>query len=145
MDDYGVDLDEIGSVIERADVLIVRFQVVQRRILVDFRSSGEDGPLVRGVAPAASVEERFRSLKTLRPGFPLPERIMSFLWPRSVGTMADAGVLDQIRARLLSLDAGIGEDLDTAFGELLAEEHETLVAAIRGGSGFQTLWEREPS
>ena len=129
MDDYGVDLDEIGKVIERADVLVVRFQVVQRRILVDFRTSAEAGPLVRAVAPAASAEERFRSLKALRPSLPLPERIMSFLWPRSVGAMADAGV----------------DELDTAFGELLAEEHATLVAAIRGGEGFQTLWEREPS
>ena len=145
MDDYGVDLDEIAKVIERADVLVVRFQVVQRRILVDFRTSAEAGPLVRAVAPAASAEERFRSLKALRPSLPLPERIMSFLWPRGVGAKADAGVLDRLRDRLLRIDAGVGDELDTAFGELLAEEHATLVAAIRGGEGFQTLWEREPS
>ncbi len=145
MDDYGVDLDEIGSVIDRAEVLVVRFQVVQRRILIDFRTSADSGPLARAVAPASSAEERFRSLKALRPSLPLPERIMSFLWPRSVGAMADAGVLDRIRDRLARIDAGAGEELDAAFGELLGEEHATLVAAIRGGEGFQTLWEREPS
>ena len=145
MDDYGVDLDEIGGVIERAEVLVVRFQVVQRRILVDFRTSADAGPLARAVAPASSAEERFRSLKALRPSLPLPERIMSFLWPRSVGAMADAGVLDRIRDRLLRIDADVGGELDAAFGELLGEEHATLVAAIRGGEGFQTLWEREPS
>ena len=145
MDDYGVDLDEIGGVIERAEVLVVRFQVVQRRILVDFRTSADAGPLARAVAPASSAEERFRSLKALRPSLPLPERIMSFLWPRSVGAMADAGVLDRIRDRLVRIDAEVGGELDRAFGELLGEEHATLVAAIRGGEGFQTLWEREPS
>lgn len=145
MDDYGVDLDEIGGVIERAEVLVVRFQVVQRRILVDFRTSADAGPLARAVAPASSAEERFRSLKALRPSLPLPERIMSFLWPRSVGAMADAGVLDRIRDRLVRIDAEVGGELDSAFGELLGEEHATLVAAIRGGEGFQTLWEREPS
>ncbi|MDE2639830.1 MAG: hypothetical protein OXI03_04515 [Chloroflexota bacterium] len=140
-----MDLDEIGGVIERAEVLVVRFQVVQRRILVDFRTSADAGPLARAVAPASSAEERFRSLKALRPSLPLPERIMSFLWPRSVGAMADAGVLDRIRDRLVRIDAEVGGELDRAFGELLGEEHATLVAAIRGGEGFQTLWEREPS
>ena len=145
MDDYGVDLDEIVRVIERAEVLIVRFQVVQRRILVDFRTVGAEGPLVRAVAPASSAEERFRSLKTLRPDFPMPERIMSFLWPRSVQAMADAGVLDRVRDRLLGIDSGLQEALEAAFRELVDEEQATLVAAIRGGEGFQTIWEREPS
>ena len=145
MDDYGVDLDEIGRVITRAEVLVVRFQVVHRRLLIDFRTTANAGPLVCAVAPASSAEERFRTLKSLRPGFPLPERIMSFLWPRGVGAMADAGVLDRIRDRLLGIDNAMGEDLDGAFGELLEEERATLIAAIRGGEGFQTLWEREPS
>jgi hypothetical protein len=144
VDDYGVDLDEIGRVIDRADVLIVRFQVVQRRILIDFRSVGNEGPLARAVAPASSTEERFRSLKALRPDFPAPDRIMSFLWPRSVAAMSDAGVLDRIRDRLLGIDADSGEQLETAFQELVDEDRATLIAAIRGGQGFQTIWERNP-
>ena len=145
VDDYGADLDEIARVIDRAEVLVVRFQVVQLRILVDFRRDEEHGPLVRTVAPVSSVEERFRSLKGLRPDFPSPDRIMSFLWPRGVNAMADAGVLDRIGDRLLGIDADAGEALKTAFHELVDEERATLIAAIRGGEGFQTIWERSAS
>ena len=74
---------------------------------------------------------------------------MSFLWPRGVAAMADAGLLDRVRDRLLAVDAPAGEnireELETAFQELVEEERATLVAAIRGGQGFQTIWERTPS
>ena len=145
MDDYGVDLGEITRVIERAEVLVVRFQVVQKRLLIDFRSAQADGPLIKAVAPASSVEERFRSLKALRPNFPLPDRIMSFLWPRSVTAMDDAGVLASIRDRLLATDSALEPQIDQAFAEAVQEERATLSAAVRGGEGFQTIWERDPS
>ncbi len=145
MDDYGVDLAEITRVIERAEVLVVRFQVVQKRLLIDFRSAQSDGPLIKAVAPASSVEERFRSLKALRPNFPLPDRIMSFLWPRSVTAMDDAGILASIRDRLLATDSALEPQIAQAFAEAVQEERATLSAAVRGGEGFQTIWERDPS
>ena len=145
MDDYGVDLAEITRVIERAEVLVVRFQVVQKRLLIDFRSAQSDGPLIKAVAPAPSVEERFRSLKALRPNFPLPDRIMSFLWPRSVTAMDDAGILASIRDRLLATDSALEPQIAQAFAEAVQEERATLSAAVRGGEGFQTIWERDPS
>jgi hypothetical protein len=144
VDDYGVDLGEIARVIERAEVLVVRLQVVHRRILVDFRTSDSDGPFVQAVAPATSVEERFRSLKSLRPNFALPDRIMSFAWPRGVTALAEAGIADLIRDRLAGHDDALTQ-LDEALTVLTAEEQSTMIAAIRGGEGFQTIWEREPS
>ena len=143
MDDYGVDLEEITHVIERADVLIVRFQVVEKRFLVDFRTSDGEGPLVKAVPPAASVEERFRSLRTLRPRFPLPERVLSFLWPRSLTMFQKAGVLELLAKRLAGVEPPAEEGaIGEAFEALLSEERATVEAAIRGGEGFQTLWER---
>ena len=143
MDDYGVDLEEITHVIERADVLIVRFQVVEKRFLVDFRTSAGEGPLVKAVPPAASVEERFRSLRTLRPRFPLPERVLSFLWPRSLTMFQKAGVLELLAKRLAGVEPPAEEGaIGEAFEALLSEERATVEAAIRGGEGFQTLWER---
>ena len=143
MDDFGVDLDEIARVIERADVLVMRFQVIEKRLLVDFRTSEAEGPLIKAVPPASSVEERFRSLKELRPGFPLPERILSFMWPRGLGSFQEAGLLDMLQKRLISVGSeAVDGAVRESYAELLAEERETVRAAIRGGEGFQTIWER---
>ena len=143
MDEYGVDLEEITRVIDHADVMIARFQSVQNRLLVDFRTSEQDGPLVAAVPPVSSIEERFSGLKSMRPGFPLPERILSFLWPRSVETFVQAGLLTHLRERLLAVG---GESMEAAlastFRQMLQEERSTIRAAILGGEGFQTLWER---
>ena len=83
MEDYGLDLDEVSRVIDAADVLVVRFAILDKRLLIDARTNETDGPLIAVVPRAQSVEDRFKSLKKLRPLFPLPEKIMSFMWPRS--------------------------------------------------------------
>src|SRR5438105_1267438 len=95
--DFGIDLDEIYQVIETAEVVIIRFQMpVDRRLLIDARSADGDPPVVRLVPRASSVEERFRSLKQLRPRLPLPDKIMSFQWPRHVRVLEEAGVWSRV-------------------------------------------------
>ena len=77
-DEYGVDLEEVFSVIDGADVLIVRFTIIQQRLLVDFRTDLDNPPYTALVGPVRSVEERVRSIKRVRPSFPYPEKLMSF-------------------------------------------------------------------
>ena len=72
MDDYGLDIDEVLRVIDSANVLVVRFAILDKRLLVDLRTNEQEGPLVAMVPKASSVEDRFRKLKQLRPRFPLP-------------------------------------------------------------------------
>lgn len=140
-DDYGVDLDEILRVIERAAVLIVRFEVLEQRLLVDFRTDGSDGPIIALVDRVNSAEERFRHLKSLRPRMPLPERILSFPWPRAISTFDDAGVWERIADRLRGL--GLDEEaLDRTHRSLHDREAAVTRAAIRGSEGFRTIWER---
>ena len=141
-DDYGVDLDEILRVIERAAVLIVRFEVLEQRLLVDFRADGSEGPMITLVDRVNSAEERFRHLKALRPRMPLPERILSFPWPRAIGAFDEAGIWDRIAERLRQL--GVEEDvLERTRRSLHDGEAAVTLAAIRGGEGFRTIWERE--
>ena len=143
MDDYGLDMDEATRVIDTADVLVVRFAILDKRLLIDARTDDHDGPLIAVVDKAGSVEERFKSLKKLRPRFPLPEKIMSFMWPRHIETFRRSGLAQRITDRLVSIG---GEDMiahaDKTFDELAGREKREVATAIRGGESYQTLWER---
>lgn len=141
-DDYGVDLDEILRVIDRAAVLIVRFEVLEPRLLVDFRADPPDRPIIQLVDRVNSAEERFRHLKSLRPRLPLPERILSFPWPRAVRAFDESGIWEKIEARLLSLGADPNH-VKSIQQQLLDGERAVTVAAITGGEGFRTIWERQ--
>lgn len=142
--DFGIDLDEIFKVVDTADVLVIRFQIVAAtRLLVDTRSTELDPPVVKLVARAGSVEERFRSLKQLRPRLPLPDKIMSFQWPRHVELLAAAGVWERIVRRLVTTGhAGMQDMCAEVWRDLVAAERREVIAAILGGEGYQTLWER---
>ena len=65
--DYSVDLGDIVSTIRTHDVLVMRFVAAGERLLLDFRATEIDGPLVKVVQPVKSVEERYRELKQIRP------------------------------------------------------------------------------
>ena len=143
MDDYGLDLDEVARVIDSAEVLVVRFAILDKRLLIDARTSENEGPLITIVPKASSVEDRFKALKKLRPRLPLPDKIMSFMWPRQMETFKASGLWQKIEGRLVSLG---GEKMlpacQSVFGELEREEKAEVVAAIRGGETYQSLWER---
>ena len=142
--EFGIDLDDVRRVIDTADVLIVRFVVTDRRLLIDARTSEEHGPMVRVVPRAGSVEERFRSLKMMRPRFRNPERIVTFNWPRHARTLAEAGIWEHIERRLSALG---GEDAAKqcadAFAEIVEEERLVELAAIRGSDSFHTKWSKD--
>jgi hypothetical protein len=139
--DFGIDLDEVRRVIDDAEVLVVRFAVTDRRLLIDARAHDEYGPMIKVVPPAASAQERFRALKVLRPRFRSPERIMTFHWPRRARALAESGIWDYIARRLVALGyADTAGQCDAAYSDLLEEERQVEIAAIRGGEGFQTQW-----
>jgi hypothetical protein len=123
---------------------VVRFDIVQKRLLVDFRTKPGVGPAIAMVAPAESVEDRFRSIKKMRPEFAFPERVMSFQWPRSMRVLQGSGVWQRIVDRMGMLG---GDPADQACGETMgqleAEERREVGRAIRGAEHYQTLWERQ--
>lgn len=142
--EFGIDLDEVRRVIDAADVLVVRFTVTDRRLLVDTRTNENEGPMIRVVPPVATGEERFKALKIMRPRFRSPERILTFQWPRHARGLVESGLWDRIVQRL----AGLGwpdtpDQCDAALRDLLAEERRSEVEAIKGGEGFKTIWARE--
>ena len=138
-----MNLDEVMEVIDTAEVLVVRFAMLDKRLLVDTRHDDVDGPMLKLVPKASSVEDRFRSLKELRPRFVLPEKIVSFTWPRQIETFRLAGLWQRIIDRLIaSGHQGVKEQCEAVFGELVEEEKAEVLTAIRGGPSYQSLWER---
>ncbi len=144
--EFGIDLDEVRRVIDAADVLVVRLSVTDRRLLVDTRANENEGPMIRVVPPVATGEERFKSLKMLRPRFRTPERILTFQWPRHARALRDAGIWDHIARRLVGAGwSDTARQCDEAFAQLLQEERTVEVAAIKGDEGFKTIWPAEAS
>jgi hypothetical protein len=140
--DYFLDLNEIIETVRSADVLTFRFVIVSQRLLVDGRHTEIDPPLMKLVPPASSSEERFRSLKRLRPRFRLPQKITSIWWPRYIGSLVDSGIWAALVDRLTA--DGFPEAAkrcEQVLQELRDLESGEVRSAIRG-DGYQTLWQK---
>ena len=142
--EHGIDLDEIGRVIDTADVFVVRFGKIESRLLVDARAEPGDPPRIEVVPPVTSASERYRYLQETRPGLPLPDHITVFSWPLQVEAMRDLGVWQRIADRLTSLGGpALEAACATAYRVISMRERAEMAAAILGGEGFETLWERQ--
>jgi len=140
--DFALDYDEIIKTVRTADVITFRFVIVNQRLLIDNRSSEIDPPLVKLVPRATSIEERFRSLKQLRPRFHLPDKISAIWWPKFVESMVDRGVWQAVVQRIE--EAGFAEaarESDAVIRELRALERQEIHNAILC-EGYQALWEK---
>ncbi len=138
--DFRVDLDEIASAIRASEVIAARFVVVGERLLLDFRTSEVEGPLVKVVAPVTSIQERYDSLRQLRPRFALPDKIVALWWPRFARSLRSTGTWDLVLERLNA--SGHPEAIrmaDEALCQLVLLEEVRERAAVTG-TGFRTLW-----
>ena len=143
--DYSIDLEDIATTIRVSDVLVMRFISAGQRLLLDFRASDVDGPIVRVVEPVQSVQERYRHLSQIRPRMPLPEKIVAVSWPRYVSSLGASPVWDEVMRRVSdSGHPGCVRDAMLALDELTAHERAYQRAAIHG-EGFRTLWSASPA
>jgi hypothetical protein len=137
-DDLGVDLSEVLNVVNTAEVFVVMFQIFDRRLLVDARTSEHDQPLIRVVDRVRSSDERFRELMRLRPKLASPEKIIAFPWPRTVRTLVESGVWQAISDRLTSI--GVSDSTMLAvLHEMQWEERREEIKAVRGEEPYRTL------
>ena len=141
--DFNVDLVDITSTIKSGEVLTIRFIAVGQRLLLDFRATEIDGPMVRVVMPVKSVEERYRMLKQARPRFAPPEKIEAIWWPRFAKSLASTGVWKAVMERVSeSGHVDAVRQAEDALAELVRLEYEQQREAVRG-EGFKTLWAAE--
>ncbi|GIW06182.1 MAG: hypothetical protein KatS3mg060_0987 [Dehalococcoidia bacterium] len=138
--EFGLDFNEIERNFDYAEVLSVYFPLLARTLVIDMRHDPTSEPLIRVMPMVNSLEERYRSLRRLRPQFPQPEQIALVPWPKYVDSLLRLGLWDRLLRRLerggfrRSL-----EDAEKALSELRTLEHATVVSAIKG-RGFKTLW-----
>ncbi len=140
--EFALDIDEIVKTVRSAEVITFRFVIVNQRLLIDYRTSEIDPPLVRVVPRATSVEERFRALKQLRPRFRLPEKISAIWWPKFVEGLVEYGIWDAVVQRMV--ETGFSEaprQCDAVLQELRDLERREIRNAV-AGEGYQPIWER---
>jgi len=138
-----IDIEAIRRVIEESAVFVVRFAMMEQRLLVDTRPDGQGRPYISMVPPVTSAEERYRFLRRERPDVPPPDQITVFQWPRPISVMRELGVWGFIEDRVASLGGDVMRaSADAAFREGQRLERADILAAIRGGEGYETIWER---
>jgi len=139
----GIDIDAIRQVVQTAEVFVVRFALQEHRLMVDSRPDAEGRPYIQIVPPVSSPEERYRFLQRERPGLAPPGQITVFQWPRSITVLRDSGIWVALEDRLLAIGGEVALDAArAAYREGRRLERADTVALIRGGEGYETLWQR---
>lgn len=142
---FNLNINEVMQNIRTAEVLTLYFPYLSKTLILDFRYSIDDMPLVRLMPMVSNMEERFRSLKRLRPRFPKPEAITVVPWPKYVKTLQTVGVYDKILERLMQIGySSVVNDFVVAYDEIVKLEEKELLAAITG-EGYKTIWQRNKS
>ncbi len=138
--DFTVDIEEALRNVQTAEVLSIILPLLQKTLLVDTRYDASQGPLVKVVPMAGSVEERLRSLSRIRPHFPQPQRLAIIPWPRRVINLKTLGIWDRIMERLAeSGDPVIERTAGAILEKLVAQERAETDRALTG-EGYHTLW-----
>ena len=139
-DDFVLDIDEIMKSIDAAEIMSVFFPMFRKAVVIDTRSNATDGPMIRLMPMAASPQERLRSIRRLRPGFPRVQGLTLIPWPRYVDSLVSLGIWDRIVQRFRN--AGQTEAVETSekvLSELRQLEKVEFAAVVRGDN-YHTIW-----
>ena len=139
-DDFGQDIDEIKKNISVAEVMSIFFPTLRRSVVIDTRINDRDGPMVRIMLMVASPEERLRSLRKLRPGFPRVQNLSLIPWSRYVDSLVGLGIWECLVNRFRNLGhTGAVEECELVLQELRAIEKKEMAYAVRGDN-YHTIW-----
>ncbi len=142
--DDDIDVQEVLRAVDGAEILSILFPMLRKSLVIDTRYDVENEPMVRLMSRAGSTQERYRSIRRLRPQFPRPQHLTAIPWQRYVRSLSDLGVVDRISQRLV--ESGYSRPivaLNEAVRELHRLEKRELAYAIKGNN-YYTLWPSEP-
>ncbi len=139
--DFRIDIGEVQRAIDVGEITALYFPLLRKTLLMDTRTTGVDGPLIKVVPMASSPEERFRDLVRMRPRLPKPESINIVPWPKYVVSLVRLEVWDHIVRRFLEIGPPeIVKRCEECLEELKRLEREELRRAITG-ENYETLWD----
>lgn len=138
--DFVFDLDEILNSISTAEVMSIFFPTFRKSVVIDTRSNADARPMVKVLPMVASPQERLRSIRRLRPGFPRVHNLIVVPWPRYVDSLVSLGLWDRIVRRFQDNgDTEMVKQCEDVLADLKKLEKEEMAAVIRGDN-YQTIW-----
>ena len=133
--------EEIIKSLKKTDVISIFFPYIKKTILIDKRSTSDEGSVILLTDIARTPRERILSLETLRPNFPAIENILLIPWTRYVISLKDSGVWKAI-CDTLEESTTKSDSTDKIFEQLTQLEKRSLINVING-SEFKTIWTRD--
>ena len=94
--DFELDVNEILAELSEAEVLSIFFPIFRKSLVIDLRSLELSGPMIQIMQMVASPQERIRSIRRARPGFPRRPNLAIFPWPRNVNSLVSEGIWQQL-------------------------------------------------
>ena len=139
-EDFAYDVDQVMENIDEAEVLSVFFPRLRKALVIDARRNDTNGAMVRLLPMVESPQERLRSVRRLRPGFPRLRSLTLIPWPRYIDSLVDLGVWERLTSRLA--DSGSQEAVSECAAMLhqLRRLEKDHLAAVVLGKGYHTIW-----
>ena len=142
MDEDDQFLNQALSGISEADIITIFFPLLRRALVVDTRHDANNLHMVSVMPQVRSMEDRIGSIERVRPQLGKVRSILGIPWIKSVNSLRELGITDQLLKRLVDADMPAyqaGEAINKAMRDLWWAEHRAFVSMIRG-DGYQTLW-----
>src|SRR5690349_10441885 len=100
MDDDDQFLSQVISGIAAAEIITIFFPLLRRALVVDTRHDDSNLHMISVMPQVRSMEERISTIERLRPQMGKVQNIMGIPWIKSVNSLRENGITDQIIKRL---------------------------------------------
>src|SRR5438552_1542258 len=133
MDDEDQLLNHVLSGISEAEIVTIFFPLLRRALVIDTRHDIETSHMVVVMPQVGSMEERITTIERVRSQFGKVKSILGIPWIKSINSLREQGVLEQVEKRLC--DSGMPEReaeeaLRLAVNELAEVEHRAYISMI---------------
>lgn len=138
--DFMFEIEGMLNSIDESDAISIFFPTFRKALVVDPRSNANDGPLVRIMPMAASPQERLRTLRRLRPGFPRVRNLAVIPWMRYVDSLVSLGLWERLLGRLERAgEHDAMQECEKALNQLRDMERVEHMNAV-SGKNYRTIW-----